>query len=505
LHIHGGGQTASLDWVKFWTKRGYVCATFDFCGPWADRTEVTEWGPIKHANMAQAAGGYQVDPTPRESSWYHWTVASRRAITLLASDPRVDAQRIGIFGISMGGTLTWMVAGSDPRVKAAAPIYGCGYNFDRRKTRFGYGDVPPTQTIFQRTASSEAHAPYVTCPVLFLDSTNDFHGWMDDAYLTLGVLQSPHWQAFTPRYNHHIAPEQGANLPLFMDAQLKGGPALPASPTLRVTLNAEGVPQGTVVQDAIAQKATPIEKVDVYYSFGDKAPPTRYWRRAATTGEKGSWLGALPVVDPWETVVAFANVSYTGGACLSTNLVRVIPGQLGKARATLVAGEPLDPQLAAESWYYLTAYTDPNIAKRMLLVEATPDHGPAVLLNPEVFGNVKRVNIGTHVLGDPQFAGQEGAVLGLDWKGTIEPPGLSASVKAKDFTPLAKSYSTTVTPEELSPEWGTIKLTLDRFKTPEGASPASWRELDVLQIQGVSKDEGLRVGNLRWLPAEKKP
>jgi len=103
LHLHGGGQTASLAWVQFWAKRGYVCVTFDFCGPWDSRTEVTDWGPLSQANMAQAAGGLQVHPTPRESSWYHWTVAARRALTLLSQHPAVAPDRIGIFGVSVGG------------------------------------------------------------------------------------------------------------------------------------------------------------------------------------------------------------------------------------------------------------------------------------------------------------------------------------------------------------------------------------------------------------------
>jgi hypothetical protein len=68
LHIHGGGQTASLEWVKFWTKRGYACATYDFCGEWEGRKEFTDWGPLKHGNMATCASGHQVSPTPRESS-----------------------------------------------------------------------------------------------------------------------------------------------------------------------------------------------------------------------------------------------------------------------------------------------------------------------------------------------------------------------------------------------------------------------------------------------------
>src|SRR5205085_1479776 len=81
LHIHGGGQTLSPQWVTFWAKRGYVCVSFDFCGKWESRTEYTDWGPIPQGNMALANGGLQVHPTPRESSWYHWAVAARRALT----------------------------------------------------------------------------------------------------------------------------------------------------------------------------------------------------------------------------------------------------------------------------------------------------------------------------------------------------------------------------------------------------------------------------------------
>src|SRR5438552_704542 len=43
LHIHGGGQTASLAWVQYWAKRGYACLTYDFCGPWEGRKEYTDW------------------------------------------------------------------------------------------------------------------------------------------------------------------------------------------------------------------------------------------------------------------------------------------------------------------------------------------------------------------------------------------------------------------------------------------------------------------------------
>src|SRR6185369_3389646 len=119
LHIHGGGQTASLAWVQYWTKRGYACLTFDFCGKWENRTEYPDWGPLaKNCEMA-SRGVFQVHPTPRMSGWFHWALAARRALTLLAQNPAVDRDRLGIFGISVGGTLCWLVAGVDARVKAA--------------------------------------------------------------------------------------------------------------------------------------------------------------------------------------------------------------------------------------------------------------------------------------------------------------------------------------------------------------------------------------------------
>jgi dienelactone hydrolase len=159
LHIHGGGQTASLAWVQYWAKRGYACVTYDFCGKWEHRTEYTDWGPLaKNCNMA-SNGVYQVHPTPRMSGWFHWALAGRRALTLLAQSPAVEPDRLGIFGISVGGTLCWLVAGVDARVKAAIPIYGCGYNVDRRKAV--YGLVPSEDQLIYQEALAGAPGRHV--------------------------------------------------------------------------------------------------------------------------------------------------------------------------------------------------------------------------------------------------------------------------------------------------------------------------------------------------------
>src|SRR6185369_16174733 len=103
LHIHGGGQTAWLQWVRFWTRRGYECVSYDFCGKVPGRGEdvVTDWGATPGYWMADpAVARSSVRPTPKHSAWYHWTLVARRGLTLLEQSPRVDADRMGVFGIS---------------------------------------------------------------------------------------------------------------------------------------------------------------------------------------------------------------------------------------------------------------------------------------------------------------------------------------------------------------------------------------------------------------------
>ena len=130
LHLHGGGQTASLDWVRYWAGRGYISVSHDFCGSGPGRAsdKVTHWEAAP-AYMADPAGPRSsLHPTARFNAWYHWILVARRALTLLEDHPRIDSKRLGVFGISVGGTLTWMVAGCDARVAAAVPIYGVGQN-----------------------------------------------------------------------------------------------------------------------------------------------------------------------------------------------------------------------------------------------------------------------------------------------------------------------------------------------------------------------------------------
>ena len=496
LHIHGGGQTASLAWVQYWAKRGYACVTYDFCGPWENRTEFTDWGPLaKNCNMA-SNGVYQVHPTPRMSGWFHWALAGRRALTLVAQMPEVDPDRLGIFGISVGGTLCWLVAGTDARVKAAIPIYGCGYNVDRRKA--GFGIVPgEDQLIYQEALAPEAYAPYIKCPVFFLSASNDHHGWMDDSLDALGAVQATTRQAFTPHYIHHIEPEQGADLQPWMDWHLKGGKPFSENPALEIKLDEQGVLEGRVRP----QKAETVKKVILYYALGMKIPPSRFWRRVdAAKTEDGTWSASLPVVSIWDRASVFANVFYDSGVCLSTKLSNKLPGQLGKARATLTPRLEIDDGSSGyEKWFFGPAYTDPNIDRALL--RAGEDEGRRyVSIDKAGFGDRINFTIASHIFGDPQFQGPPGATLAFDCKGGFDTNGLTLSFSESEWMPAGVNYKAKVTQQEVTGGWKTVLVPLSKFVNEKGANPASWSKADRIQILGVATQaEPPLFSHFRWI------
>ncbi len=77
----------------------------------------------------------------RDESRDDWMVADcEAAFALLASDPDVDAARIGVVGHCWGGRVAWLAACHNPRLRACAVFYG-----GRIKLGMGAGSSPPIE------------------------------------------------------------------------------------------------------------------------------------------------------------------------------------------------------------------------------------------------------------------------------------------------------------------------------------------------------------------------
>lgn len=178
--LHGGGGTAFDEWVRIWNRRGYAAIAFDQCGCVPERPLVQDGVAHPRHELGGPAGWDasfdQVDE-PIEDQWaYHAVSAALSARQLLAAQPGVDPARIGVTGISWGGYLTCLVAGSDPAFQCAIPVYGCGYLGDNsvwRDTVFPQKSARMIERWLELWDPSQ-YLPDATMPFCWVSGTNDF-------------------------------------------------------------------------------------------------------------------------------------------------------------------------------------------------------------------------------------------------------------------------------------------------------------------------------------------
>ena len=175
-------------------------------------------------------------------------IAVRCAITFLEQQPEVDPLRIGVYGHSMGGKLTTDLAGIDDRVKAAVP--SCGGAGDLLESRTGLpgGVKSDAASLELACISDNAYIPRITCPVLWLSPTNDFHAHIDNmAWNWRKVPDNRLRFSISPHLNHRHTDEHALTRYLWFEEHLKGAFKMPRTPQFALDLQTpNGVPRITV-------------------------------------------------------------------------------------------------------------------------------------------------------------------------------------------------------------------------------------------------------------------
>jgi|GEM_PF-700473 len=340
VQIHGGGQYADHKACLMNGRRGYATVSIAWAGRisapgyrvsppevelfWEGKTDdpnyriTTDWGALDayHApskngkdafvSIRNGSENWTLDDvaSPRNSSWFLCAMGARRALTFLEQQPEVDASRLGVYGHSMGGKLTVATAGTDSRVKAAAP--SCGGISDR------YNRNP----LHVRTIGDSPALKQITCPIIVLSPANDFHGRIGDLPTAIDEIQSEDWRVTcAPHHNHQdTSPYEVATL-LWMDHHLKKSFTFPKTPETELNLKAVGgVPQFSVKPDT----SRAVQSVDVFYTQqgnnegGEDLQDAkhRFWHHAATAEKDGSWTARLPLGATNRPLWVYANVRY---------------------------------------------------------------------------------------------------------------------------------------------------------------------------------------------------
>lgn len=329
VQIHGGGQSAQDAFVLANAKNGYATLSIAWAGRikssqytvtnkekemfWTgdvndpDYRVTTDWGAVdayhhhcrfKGNNFVQnPPSASTVDPvkSPRNSGWYLVTLGARRAITFLEQQAEADADRIGVYGMSMGGKLTVLLAGSDDRLKAAVPA--CG----------GLSDSSTGRAL--TAVADDSYLKRINCPIIFMSPANDFHGKVQDLPQAVKDIKSKDWRIVSsPNVNHSDKAEYAISGMLWLEQFLKGSFSMPETPQSKLKLDTKNhVPSFSVTPD----QSKKILLVDVYYTTdGKEKAADKFWRKAQSNEKSGVWTAQLPLLSIDKPLWAYADVTY---------------------------------------------------------------------------------------------------------------------------------------------------------------------------------------------------
>ena len=289
--VHGGGGTAFRDWVKRWNDRGFAAISIAVEGQ-TDRKEVnashgsiaTKWNKHEFSGP-QRVGIYHDSDQPLTDQWmYHAVADTILANSLLRVQPGVNAEEVGLMGISWGGVITSTVVGIDSRFAFAIPTYGCGSLADAANQ---YGRALGDNQVYQQIWDPLLRLSRTTMPVLWFSWPQDKHFPLDavaDCYM---AASGPHQLTLVPGMGHgHGPPWQRPEPYAFAEAVVQ---------TQKPWCQQTGLLAKGASRSVRFQSTKPFDRAVLVSTTGGGVTGSRTWHESPATlthKENGDWVAS---------------------------------------------------------------------------------------------------------------------------------------------------------------------------------------------------------------------
>jgi len=202
--VHGGGGSAFKEWVRRWNERGFAAISISVEGQTDGNDPEKPKGTPGYRRHAwagpQRSGIYGDSAEPLADQWiYHAVADTVLANSLLRSLPEVDADEVGVMGISWGGVITSTVIGIDSRFAFAIPMYGCGGMGDSANH---YGRTLDTNQLYRQAWDPLVRMDRVRMPVLWFSWPQDQHFPLDCQAACYRAATGPRMVSLVPGMGH---------------------------------------------------------------------------------------------------------------------------------------------------------------------------------------------------------------------------------------------------------------------------------------------------------------
>jgi dienelactone hydrolase len=408
-----GGKTAFQDHGMWFASNGYVCLILD-------TLQLGEIPGVHHGTYGQPwrhLKGYGIKDKDGYENRFWWHSAGYtpagvecwngvRALDYLVSRDDVDAERLGVTGISGGGAATFWIAAYDPRVKVAVPVSGMSdlQCYIKDKLVNNHCDCMFLYNTYQWDWTTIA-ALIAPRPLLFANSDNDPIFPMDGNRRIIDKLNKLYAlygkpnlvDEYVSKGSHEYRPDLRVAVFRFFNKHLKNDIVTPVQdadfkpiPGKMLRVFPE---DGDIPKDALNAKIdeTFVPRAHVKLPAMGKFTP---WKKALLKDLKEMSFGALPAQVPEADINAFGGGLQTGtrahpGVPLSVGTRDIDPK--AKAPPTLFLLNPEENFKDIYAWeqhnkgdysrlLYFKSHTDwtkkspPNYVERSLaLLGQTPD------------------------------------------------------------------------------------------------------------------------------------
>lgn len=281
---HGGGGTAFPDWVRTWNSNGYAAISMDLEGHLPTGSGHENAGPAR-TNWFSDIG------FPDNEQWFYHAVADViRANSLLRSFPEINSSKIGLTGISWGGTIVSATAGVDPRFAFVVPVYGCGliHESDNDGLNAWFKTMTPQQFRDYRLKwDPSAHLPFAKMPMMFLTGFDDPVFQIDIVDKSASLAGGP----VTRCYRGHMLHGHGVGwkkneLYAFADSVVRGAEPMPGL----------GRPEMDPATRIVRAKTTGrIGGASLYYTTQGGKLRGRYWENIPCAVSNGMAVSRAPL------------------------------------------------------------------------------------------------------------------------------------------------------------------------------------------------------------------
>ena len=326
--VHGGGGTAHTEWVTRWTDRGFAAISIAVEGQ-TDKRDVALQGDSNPAGWAshewagpKRQGIYHDSAEPLQDQWmYHAVADTILANSLLRSLPEVQADKVGLMGISWGGVITSTAVGIDDRFAFAIPVYGCG-NLAHAENM--YGKALGENELYEHVWDPMLRLGGAKMPILWLSWPKEMHFPLDCLAASSDAAGGPQMISIVPGMGHGGGP--GWSRPesyAFGESIVQTG--IPWCREGRgYVVPTETETSGTEVRVSFASEK-PLEKAVLVSTVDGGVSTDRHWVESSANLSVEGEVWQVTAQLPLETTAWFVNV-HSGALTVSSRYREIDQG-----------------------------------------------------------------------------------------------------------------------------------------------------------------------------------